>query len=117
VRSSTSGTGVRKSNLDIRAVRSTLRIVGSKSVDYGDKAQCTAASGRPDVSTASLRITLVCATRYTRSLGYQGDLPLYPGLQRYEAAHPRSRGFQHVPPAPDAKQPARVVVHYRLSWR
>ena len=79
--------------------------------------RCTAASGRPDVSTASLRITLVCAMQHTRLLGYRGDLPLYLGLQRYEAAHPRSQGFQHVPPAPDAKRPARVVVHDRLSWR
>ena len=30
--------GVRKSDLDIRVERNTLRIAGSKSVDYGDKA-------------------------------------------------------------------------------
>ena len=43
--------GINKSNLEIQAKGNTLRIAGTKSVNYERKRACIAVSGWPDPST------------------------------------------------------------------
>src|SRR4051794_3320815 len=80
--------GVRKSDLDIRVERNTLRISGSKSVEYGDKASThrrERSAGRFD---RAVTLPIDIDPDKIRAECHDGILALY--LPRAERDKPRS---------------------------